>query len=102
MVAAREVGRFSDAARLAKAARDFLRAQPTDNNPMLSAALPELHFQWGLTRELAGDFDDALAGYNDAYNWALSTGQARLESSAAAAAAVLHALDQRRSAVRIR
>lgn len=95
MAGAREAGRFSEASGLVTAARDFLSAQPVAADPMLSAALPELHFQWGLTRELAGDFDEALADYNDAYDWAVSTGHAMIESSAAAAAAFLHALHGR-------
>lgn len=95
MAGAREAGRFADAARLVTVAREFLSAQPVDADPMLSAALPEFHFQWGLTRELAGDFDDALTDYNDAYDWAVSTGHAMVESSAAAAAAFLHALHGR-------
>lgn len=95
MAAAREVGRFSDATRLVNVARDFLGAQPIEADPMLSAALPEFHFQWGLTRELAGDFDDALTDYNDAYDWAVSTRHPMIESSAAAAAAFLHALHGR-------
>ena len=100
MAGAREAGRFRDAARLVKGARDFLSAQPVDADPMLSAALPELHFQWGLTRELAGDFDDALTDYNDAYDWAVSTGHAMIGASAAAAVAFLHALHGRNTLAR--
>jgi DNA-binding CsgD family transcriptional regulator len=95
VAAARESGRSTEAARLVAAAQAFLKEQPTEAEPLLAAALPEFHFQWGLALELAGDFDGAMAEYNGAYDWAVSTGHRMIESSAAGAIAFLHALHGR-------
>jgi DNA-binding CsgD family transcriptional regulator len=100
LAGAREAGRLADAVRLVAAAQAFLRQQPTDADPLLSAALPEFHFQWGLALELAGEFDGALAEYNDAYDWAVSTGHPMIESSSAGTIAFLHALHGRNSLAR--
>lgn len=100
LAGAREAGRLVDAVRLVRAAQEFLKQQPTDADPMLSAALPEFHFQWGLSLELAGDFDGALSEYNDAYDWAVSTDHAMIESSSAGMVAFLHALHGRNKLAR--
>ncbi len=100
LAGAREAGRLTDAVRLVRAAREFLKQQPTDAAPLLSAALPEFHFQWGLALELAGEFDDALSEYNDAYDWAVSTGHAMIESSSAGTVAFLHAFHGRNNLAR--
>ncbi|SDZ39549.1 helix-turn-helix transcriptional regulator [Herbiconiux ginsengi] len=92
---ARESGRSAEAARLVAGAQTFLKQQPTETEPLLAAALPEFHFQWGLALELAGDFDGAMAEYNGAYDWAVSTDHWMIESSAAGAIAFLHALHGR-------
>ena len=100
LAGAREAGRLTDAVRLVRSAQDFLKQQPTDADPLLSAALPEFHFQWGLALELAGEFDDALSEYNDAYDWAVSTGHAMIESSSTGTVAFLHALHGRNTLAR--
>ncbi|KQQ05949.1 helix-turn-helix transcriptional regulator [Rathayibacter sp. Leaf294] len=93
IAAARSAG--ADVAALVAAAHELRGRQPVESTPTLAAALPEMHYQWGLALERSGDFDGALLDYVESFDWAVTVGHRMMQRASAGAIAYLHALHGR-------
>jgi DNA-binding NarL/FixJ family response regulator len=89
---ARANGQFSQAVSTTESAVEFLASLPVDVVPTLANALPEMHYHWGMTFELAGRFEAAMSEYRLAYDWAESVTNKIILTSSAGGIAYLHAL----------
>ncbi|SMH49521.1 DNA-binding response regulator, NarL/FixJ family, contains REC and HTH domains [Rathayibacter oskolensis] len=95
IAAARSDGRGAESVRLVATAHALLAVQGIERGPELAGALPEFHYQWGLTLERAGELEAALADYMESFDWAISIGHRMMQATSAGAIAYLHALHGR-------
>lgn len=98
--ALRSAGRFDEAAALVDRANDLLGELSGEELRDVTHGLPDLQHHWGLTRELAGQYNAALREYTCSYHHAVSTGHTVMQSLSAASAAWLHALAGRTPAAK--
>jgi DNA-binding NarL/FixJ family response regulator len=91
----RAAGDFAGALALADEAHARLTGAGEAAVTTLAVALSEFHYQWGMTRELAGDFIGAAREYTAAFEFARATRHTVMQASAAAAIAWTHAIGGR-------
>lgn len=72
--------------------RDALETASTEAVEATQSALPHLHAQWARVREFAGQIEQAVTEYQDAYDLAVLTDDHLIRTSASAALAGIHAL----------
>ena len=92
---ARRLGRQSDATAVADEAVAYLRTLPVETVPSLRNALPEFHYQWGVTFAHVGRFADALRQFTASFDWSRSVEHRMMMKAAGGAAALIHALHGR-------
>lgn len=93
--AARSAGRAAESLRLVASAQELLRVQPIGSHPEIAEALPEFHYQWGLTLERAGELEGALTEYVEGFDWSVSVGHQMMQAASGGAIAYLHAVHGR-------
>jgi DNA-binding CsgD family transcriptional regulator len=90
--AARSQGQFERAAHWVDEAREVLADATEEAHVEIRFSLPDLHFQWGKTREFLGQFPQALEEYQDAHDLAMLTGNHLMYTNALGSLAWLHML----------
>ncbi|MDY0830099.1 LuxR C-terminal-related transcriptional regulator [Microbacterium sp. BG28] len=90
--AARSAGHVAAAIAHVERARDALRTASTDAAEAAQSALPHLHAQWARVREFAGQIEQAVTEYQDAYDLAVLQEDDLIRASASASLAGIHAL----------
>ncbi|WP_092556269.1 helix-turn-helix transcriptional regulator [Herbiconiux ginsengi] len=99
-VALRAAGRFTDAVAMVDTAKEVLAGLRHQELQDVARALPELRYQWGLTRELAGQYHAALTEYTSSFDYATATEHTRMQAMSAASASWIHVLAGRTRAAR--
>lgn len=92
---ARGAGRHLDAVRATEVAVAMLRSLPVEVIPTFANALPEFHYNWGVTFLLVSRFDDALEQFAHSHDWAVSVGNRMVDARAVGAISLIHALHGR-------
>lgn len=90
--AERSAGHVAAAVAHVERARDALRNASTEASETAQSALPHLHAQWARVREFAGQIEQAVTEYQDAYDLAVLLGDDLIRASASASLAGIHAL----------
>ncbi|WDG18700.1 helix-turn-helix transcriptional regulator [Microbacterium sp. Clip185] len=96
--AERSAGHVAAAVARVERGRDALHAASTEAVEAAQSALPHLHAQWARVREFAGQIEQAVTEYQDAYDLAVLMEDALIRASASASLAGIHALAGHRSA----
>ncbi|GAB3152436.1 hypothetical protein GCM10027058_20420 [Microbacterium neimengense] len=78
--------------------RDALEAAASEAVEAAQSALPHLHAQWARVREFAGQVEQAVTEYQDAYDLAVLMDDPLIRASASSSLAGIHALAGHRSA----
>lgn len=90
--AERSAGHVADALVHVERGREALRAASTEAVEAAQSALPHLHAQWARVREFAGQIEQAVSEYQDAYDLAVLMDDPLIRTSASASLAGIHAL----------
>jgi DNA-binding CsgD family transcriptional regulator/tetratricopeptide (TPR) repeat protein len=98
--ALRNAGRFDEAAALVDRANDLLGELSGEELRDVTHGLPDLQHHWGLTRELAGQYNAALREYSSSYHHAVAARHTVMQSLSAASASWVHALAGRTPAAK--
>jgi DNA-binding CsgD family transcriptional regulator len=90
--AERSAGHVAAAVAHVERGRDALRVASTEAVEAVQSALPHLHAQWARVREFAGQIEQAVTEYQDAYDLAVLMDDDLIRASASASLAGIHAL----------